>query len=151
LGAIPLYARELFEAAEEFTVPPNTVIFRQGDDSSSGIYIVVEGSLGVYLQESQESRGGDGGGGTRMSGESSSGGSGGGGSGSGGDGGGGGDAFMGPPFLTNILCEGESVGDIDVLDNAPRGVSERHPKSHNPDSLNPKLRTLDPSSLNPEL
>jgi CRP-like cAMP-binding protein len=37
--------QELFEAAEEFSVPPNTVIFRQGDDSSSGIYIVVEGSL----------------------------------------------------------------------------------------------------------
>jgi lysophospholipid hydrolase len=30
---------------------------------------------------------------------------------------------LGPPFLTNILREGESVGDIDVLDNAPRGVS----------------------------
>ena len=26
---------------------------------------------------------------------------------------------LGPPFLTNILREGESVGDIDVLDNAP--------------------------------
>ena len=46
-------SQELFAASEEFDVPPNTVVFRQGDDSSSGIYIVVQGSLGVYLQENQ--------------------------------------------------------------------------------------------------
>ena len=28
-----------------------------------------------------------------------------------------------PPVMTNILQEGESVGDIDVLDNARRSVS----------------------------
>ena len=43
-------SRELFEASVEETLPPNEVLFRQGDDSSSGIYIVVEGSIGVYLQ-----------------------------------------------------------------------------------------------------
>ena len=46
-------SQELFAASEEFDVPPNTVVFRQGDDSSSGIYIVVQGTLGVYLQENQ--------------------------------------------------------------------------------------------------
>ena len=113
-------SQELFAASEEFDVPPNTVVFRQGDDSSSGIYIVVQGSLGVYLQENQaddgdgdeeESTGSDGKKkekkekerkvrGTKKT-----------------------KAPLGPPFLTNILREGESVGDIDVLDNAPRGVS----------------------------
>ena len=116
-------SQELFAASEEFDVPPNTVVFRQGDDSSSGIYIVVQGSLGVYLQENQADDDGDGDGdeeestgsdgkkkekrekerkvrGTKKA-----------------------KAPLGPPFLTNILREGESVGDIDVLDNAPRGVS----------------------------
>ena len=115
-------SQELFAASEEFDVPPNTVVFRQGDDSSSGIYIVVQGTLGVYLQENQtddededeliedkdagevsdkkkkkhKKKGTS----VRKS-----------------------KAPLGPPFLTNILREGESVGDIDVLDNAPRGVS----------------------------
>ena len=97
-------------------MPPNTVVFRQDDNSSSGIYIVVKGSLGVYLQERTTKhpvgageRGG-GGGGADASGEI--------GGFADGDG-----APVGPPFLTNILREGESVGDVDVLDNAPRGVS----------------------------
>ena len=34
-------------------MPPKAVVFRQGDDSSSGIYVVERGSLGVYLQEEQ--------------------------------------------------------------------------------------------------
>jgi lysophospholipid hydrolase len=116
-------SQELFAASEEFDVPPNTVVFRQGDDSSSGIYIVVQGTLGVYLQENQtddddedeliiedEDAGSEEtrkkkkkhkkGTSVRK-----------------------GKAPLGPPFLTNILREGESVGDIDVLDNAPRGVS----------------------------
>ena len=76
-------SRELFEASVEETLPPNEVLFRQGDDSSSGIYIVVEGSIGVYLQPTNGA----------------------------------------PPVMTNILQEGESVGDIDVLDNARRSVS----------------------------
>ena len=97
-------------------MPPNTVVFRQDDDSSSGIYIVVKGSLGVYLQErttkpkrpaGTAARGAAAG----AAAESESGFA---------DGEG---APAGPPFLTNILREGESVGDVDVLDNAPRGVS----------------------------
>ena len=76
-------SRELFEASVEETLPPNEVLFRQGDDSSSGIYIVVEGSIGVYLQSTNGA----------------------------------------PPVMTNILQEGESVGDIDVLDSARRSVS----------------------------
>lgn len=38
------------QATESLDLPPNTVLFRQGDSSDSGIYIVVEGSLGVYVQ-----------------------------------------------------------------------------------------------------
>ena len=78
-------SRELFEASEELTLGANSILFRQGDESSSGIYIVVQGSVGVYLQAQ---------------------------SGSG-----------APPLLTNILQEGESVGDIDVLDGDARSVS----------------------------
>jgi lysophospholipid hydrolase len=66
----------------------NTVLFRQGDPSESGIYIVVEGALGIYLQE--EGAGG---------------------------------VPEGPPLLTNVLHEGESVGDVDVVDAARRAVS----------------------------
>ena len=149
-------SRELFDdAAETVEVPPKAVVFRQGDDSSSGIYVVERGSLGVYLQEEQTTEAdAEPGRTTRRSGpteardkeentregkpnpsESSP----------------PDDArrsadgdvrqnlddpdqnpdppqtrsskTLGPPFLTNILREGESVGDIDVLDNAPRGVS----------------------------
>ena len=147
-------SRELFDdAAETIEVPPRTVVFRQGDDSSAGIYVVERGSLGVYLQEERETAEVDAGSDTSASSrrdapsrrdagrmtpnddwtrivEKA------------------GDASttqrssaqrssaqraepqpfvssrtLGPPFLTNILREGESVGDIDVLDNAPRGVS----------------------------
>ena len=76
-------SRELFEASAEETLAPNEVLFRQGDDSSSGIYIVVQGSVGVYLQPTSGA----------------------------------------PPVMTNILQEGESVGDVDVLDSARRSVS----------------------------
>ena len=118
-------SQELFEAAaEEFDVPPNTVVFRQGDDSSSGIYIVVQGALGVYLQEERADDDE-----TPSAPSSGAGGSGPGPSASASHGpapsstSGGSKRRLGPPFLTNILREGESVGDIDVLDNAPRGVS----------------------------
>ena len=147
-------SRELFDdAAETIEVPPRTVVFRQGDDSSAGIYVVERGSLGVYLQEERETAEVDAGSDTSAS--------------SGRDAPSRRDAgrmtpnddwtrivekagdasttqrssaqrssaqraepqpfvssrTLGPPFLTNILREGESVGDIDVLDNAPRGVS----------------------------
>jgi len=149
-------SRELFDdAAETIEVPPRAVVFRQGDDSSAGIYVVERGSLGVYLQEERETAEVDAGSDTSAS--------------SGRDAPSTRDAgrmtpnddstrivekagdasttdaaarrggssarraeppqpfvsskTLGPPFLTNILREGESVGDIDVLDNAPRGVS----------------------------
>ena len=76
-------SKELFEASAEERLAPNEVLFRQGDDSSSGIYVVVEGSVGVYLQSTSGA----------------------------------------PPVMTNILQEGESVGDVDVLDSARRSVS----------------------------
>ena len=35
---------------------PKEVLFRNGEDSQSGIFIVVEGGLGVYLDEGDELR-----------------------------------------------------------------------------------------------
>ena len=98
-------SRELFQsAAESIELLPGQVVFRQGDDSSSGIYIVERGSLGVYLQEEKEHSNGN------LSTSNTSGNN-------------PSVSPLSPPFLTNILREGESVGDVDVLDNAPRGVS----------------------------
>lgn len=37
-------------------VQPKEVLFRNGEDSQSGIFIVVEGGLGVYLEEGDELR-----------------------------------------------------------------------------------------------
>ena len=37
-------------------VQPREVLFRSGEDSQSGIFIVVEGGLGVYLDEGEELR-----------------------------------------------------------------------------------------------
>ena len=37
-------------------VQPKEVLFRNGEDSQSGIFIVVEGGLGVYLDEGDELR-----------------------------------------------------------------------------------------------
>jgi hypothetical protein len=54
----------------------------QGDDSEAGVFVVMEGSLGVFLQEDEQR--------------------------------------TAPPLMTNTLREGESVGDVDVLDGAPR-------------------------------
>jgi len=119
-------SQELFDAAaEEFDVPPNTVVFRQGDDSSSGIYIVVQGALGVYLQEERadDDEAAAGASAAPGSGPSARDGSDGASSSAAPNPSSGGSKRLGPPFLTNILREGESVGDIDVLDNAPRGVS----------------------------
>ena len=142
-------SRELFDAAAEtIEVPPRAAVFRRGDDSSAGIYVVERGSLGVYLQEERQTASdGDervGAPGerraradgavapdsTRSKPKASD--------ASSADPSDASDASdardsrgartrgrrtLGPPFLTNILREGESVGDIDVLDNAPRGVS----------------------------
>jgi len=105
-------SRELFNDAAEFLdFEPGVVVFRQGDDSSSGIYIVESGSLGVYLQETQTGTPGNGTGPSASARNANAARK------------VGANTVTGPPFLTNILREGESVGDIDVLDNAPRGVS----------------------------
>ena len=64
------------------------MLFRQGDASESGIYIIVAGALGLYRQDEAPDGGAD-----------------------------------GPPLLTNVLHEGESVGDVDVMDAAARSVS----------------------------
>ena len=60
---------------------PREVLFSVGDDSQAGIFIVVEGALGVYLEEA------------------------------------------GALCHTNTLSAGESVGDLDVLDGAQRGLT----------------------------
>jgi len=86
-AARPLRA-DVSQATESLALAPKQVLFRQGDESTSGIYIVVAGSLGIYRQD----EGADG-------------------------------AGEGPPRLTNILHEGESVGDVDVMDAARRSVS----------------------------
>jgi lysophospholipid hydrolase len=80
--------RRTQQGTTSLELPANTVLFRQGDPSDSGIYIVVEGSLGIYLQDEGPSG-----------------------------------APEGPPLLTNLLHEGESVGDVDVVDAARRAVS----------------------------
>ncbi|EIE18912.1 patatin-domain-containing protein, partial [Coccomyxa subellipsoidea C-169] len=46
-----LESQELFEATQMVKMQPKEVLFRVGDDSQSGIFIVVEGRLGVYLEE----------------------------------------------------------------------------------------------------
>jgi lysophospholipid hydrolase len=76
------------QGTESLELSPNQVLFRQGDASESGIYIVVAGALGLYRQDEAA------------------------------DG-----SAEGPPLLTNILHEGESVGDVDVMDAATRSVS----------------------------
>ena len=50
-------SRELFGMSEEIEIDANQVLFRQGDESRDGIYVVVEGQLGVYVQSTNK-RGG---------------------------------------------------------------------------------------------
>lgn len=63
----------------------------QGEDSEAGVFVVMEGSLGVFLQEDEQR--------------------------------------TAPPLMTNTLREGESVGDVDVLDGAPRFRLSPHPRT----------------------
>lgn len=55
-------SRELFGMSEEIEIGANQVLFRQGDESRDGIYVVVEGQLGVYVQSTNTRSGGSGGG-----------------------------------------------------------------------------------------
>ncbi|KAK9862379.1 hypothetical protein WJX84_007181 [Apatococcus fuscideae] len=74
-------SQQLHEASQTIRLGPQDLLFEAGDDSSSGIYIVLEGQLGSYLH-------------------------------------------IGEQLLhTNTLCQGESVGDLDVLDGNPRSVT----------------------------
>ncbi|KAK3255714.1 hypothetical protein CYMTET_35114 [Cymbomonas tetramitiformis] len=51
-------SRALYEAAETIEVAPNQMLFRQGDDSESGVFLVVKGTVGVFLQEGGLKEGG---------------------------------------------------------------------------------------------
>jgi len=53
-------SRELFRMSEELEIAPNQVLFRQGDESRDGIYVVVEGELGVYVQTQSSGKMSDG-------------------------------------------------------------------------------------------
>ncbi|GIL50016.1 hypothetical protein Vafri_6355, partial [Volvox africanus] len=44
-------ARELFRATKRVSLSPHEVLFRSGDPSDSGIYIVLHGTLGVFLED----------------------------------------------------------------------------------------------------
>ena len=78
-------SRELFESAKIIRLGPEETLFHSGDTSEGGTYIVVEGSLGVFLHD--------------VEGEGS------------------------PPMHTNTLQEGESVGDLDIVDGDKRSVT----------------------------
>ncbi|KAA6424227.1 MAG: cyclic nucleotide-binding domain, partial [Trebouxia sp. A1-2] len=44
-------SQELLEASQMVVVQPNETLFETGDDSSSGIFIVLEGAIGVYMHD----------------------------------------------------------------------------------------------------
>ncbi len=93
-------SKQLHEASQTIRLGPQDLLFEAGDDSSSGIYIVLEGQLGSYLQ-------------------------------------------LGEQLLhTNTLCQGESVGDLDVLDGEldPQATSSVHMQSTLPDARVKMLR-----------
>jgi lysophospholipid hydrolase len=80
-------SRELFESAKIIRLGPEETLFHSGDDSRGGTYIVVEGSLGVFLHDKDRMEEGA------------------------------------PPMHTNTLQEGESVGDLDIVDGDNRSVT----------------------------
>ena len=109
--------RELFEATETVHLADGDCLFTQGDASEDGIYIVLEGSLGVFLPDEndsdernqqrrhqQESPYLNSSSMSHMRSEYVPG-------------------LRGKHFHTNTLRPGESVGDIDIMDGAPRSVT----------------------------
>ncbi|KXZ52202.1 hypothetical protein GPECTOR_10g833 [Gonium pectorale] len=48
-------ARELFRSTKRVSLAPHEVLFRSGDPSDSGIFIVLHGTLGVFLEEPDRS------------------------------------------------------------------------------------------------
>jgi hypothetical protein len=81
-------ATELFNKTLRRHLRPGEILFQHGDASDDGIFIVIKGLLGVYLENSEP-------------GSDSS------------------------EFHANTLKYGESVGDLDVVDGAPRTVTCR--------------------------
>ena len=103
-------SRALFESARIVRLAPEETLFHSGDPSNGGTYIVVEGSLGVFQTDGPVTGGAPG------------------------------DATSGAhpgqagqwsdtesdnlkPMHTNTLQEGESVGDLDVVDGNRRTVT----------------------------
>jgi CRP-like cAMP-binding protein len=41
------------EATTTITLDPHSILFRAGDDGSSGIFVVVEGCLGMFLPDGE--------------------------------------------------------------------------------------------------
>jgi lysophospholipid hydrolase len=74
--------RSLLAGARQVVLQPREVLFRAGDSGEGGIFIVMEGELGVYMQDG---------------------------------------AYAHAPVHTNTLHEGESVGDLDILDGERHG------------------------------
>jgi CRP-like cAMP-binding protein len=44
-------SRKVAEATTTITLTPHSILFRAGDDSSSGIFVVREGCLGMFLPD----------------------------------------------------------------------------------------------------
>ena len=95
-------SRELHALCVRVNLEPGEVLFKAGDPSDEGIFIVVEGQLGVYLDKDKADTPKQCPSNTNTSTNSKS-----------------NNAYV------NVLRYGESVGDIDVLDGAPRSVSCR--------------------------
>ena len=91
-------SRELFESARIVRLGPEQPLFLCGDESDGGTYIVVEGSLGVFLHDPETD-------GKDPASPSSDG------------------RMYAEPFHTNTLQEGESVGDLDIVDGERRSVT----------------------------
>ena len=46
-------SRKVAEATTTITLAPHSILFRAGDDGSSGIFVVVEGCLGMFLPDGE--------------------------------------------------------------------------------------------------
>jgi len=88
-------SRELFESARIIRLAPEETLFHSGDPSDGGTYIVVEGALGVFQTDGSGVHHDDSGL----------------------------DVDNLKPMHTNTLQEGESVGDLDLVDGHTRSVT----------------------------
>ena len=86
-------SRALFESARIIRLAPEETLFHTGDPSDGGTYIVVEGSLGVFQTDQAVDQ-------TDQAAEDNL-----------------------KPMHTNTLQEGESVGDLDLVDGHARSVT----------------------------